>query len=86
MTALQLYRTEQGCRIALVVSVARKWMQILVIEDGRLRILRAPVTEQRYMTPLETNQRKAIASLRRLARKRGTSRAIRTAIAELVQS
>ena len=83
---LQRYRTNEGCQTALVVETARKWMQVLIIDAGRLRIIRAPVSDQSYMTPLQTNERKAIASLRRLARKRGTSRAIRAAIAEAVQS
>ncbi len=35
---------------------------------------------------LQTNQRKAIASLRRLARKRGTSRKIRAAVSHITTS
>ena len=83
---LQRYHTEQGMVTALVVKEAHKWMTILVVDGGRLRLVREPVTEKQYMTPAQTNERKAKASLRRLARKRGTSRAIRTAIADLVQS
>ena len=83
---LQRYRTEQGCQTALIVKIARKWMQVLVVNDGRLRIIRQPITEQRYMSPLQTNERKAKASLRRLARKRGTPRKIKAAVANLVQS
>ncbi len=71
---------------ALVVKEAHKWMTVLVVDGGRLRLVRELVTEKQYMVPALTNERKALASLRRLARKRGTSRAIRTAIAELVQS
>ncbi len=83
---LQRYHTEQGMVTALVVKEAHKWMTILVVDGGRLRLIREPVTERQYMTPAQTNERKAKASLRRLARKRGTSRAIRTAVADLVQS
>ena len=83
---LQRYHTEQGMVTALIVSEARKWMTVLVVDGGRLRIIREPVTEKQYMTPALTNERKAKASLRRLARKRGTSRKIRATIAELVQS
>ncbi len=83
---LQHYHTEQGMVTALIVSEARKWMTVLVVDGGRLRIIQEPVTEKQYMVPAQTNERKAKASLRRLARKRGTSRAIRTAIADLVQS
>ena len=83
---LQRYHTEQGVTTALVVKEARKWMTILVIHSGRLRLIREPVTEKQYMTSLQTNERKAKASLRRLARKRGTPRKIRAAVADLVQS
>ena len=88
MSALQLqrYHTDRGMVTALIVSEAHKWMTILVVDGGRLRLIREPVTERQYMVPAETNERKAKASLRRLARKRGTSRKIRAAIAELVQS
>ncbi len=88
MSALVLHRyhTEQGMVTALIVSEARKWMTVLVVDHGRLRLIREPVTEKQYMVPAQTNERKAKASLRRLARKRGTSRKIRAAIADLVQS
>ena len=80
---LQRYRTEQGVITALVVKEAPKWMTVLVVDAGRLRLIREPVTEKQYMTSLQTNERKAKASLRRLARKRGTSRKIRAAIAAI---
>ena len=83
---LQRYHTEQGMMTTLVVSEGHKWMTVLVVDGGRLRLIREPVTEKQYMVPALTNERKAIASLRRLARKSGTSHAIRTAIADLVQS
>jgi len=83
---LQRYHTEQGVTTALVVNEARKWMTVLIVSHGRLRLIREPVTEKQYMTSLQTNERKAKASLRRLARKRGTPRKVRAAVAELVQS
>ena len=83
---LQRYRTEEGCQTALVIETARKWMQVLIVDAGRLRIIRAPVSDQRYMTPLQTNERKAIASLRRLARKPGTSSKIRAAVSHITTS
>ena len=83
---LQRYHTEQGVVTALVVKEARKWMTVLVVDAGRLRLIREPITEKQYMTPALTNERKALASLRRLARKRGTSRKVRAAVAKLVQS
>ena len=83
---LQRYHEEllKGARVALVINEGRKWMQVLVIDKGRLKMVRRPVTEKQYMTPLQTNERKAKASFRRMARKRGTSRKIRQAIKEAV--
>jgi len=82
---LKRYHEEllKGARPALVVNEGRKWMQVLVVDKGRLKMLRRPTTEKAFMTPLATNERKAKASLRRLARKRGTSRNIRAAIAAI---
>ena len=40
------------------------------------------MTEKQHMTPLATNERRARASWRRMARKRGTSRAIRDFLKE----
>jgi hypothetical protein len=82
---LMRYREEYGgARPVLVIGEGRKWMQILMVDDGRLRIRKLPIEEQRYMAPLTTNERKARASFRRLARKPGTSRKIRQAIKESV--
>lgn len=81
---LMRYREEllKGARPALVVAEGRKWMKVLVVDHGRLRVVRRPLTEKAHMTPLRTNERKALASLRRLARRRGTSRTIREAVKE----
>ncbi len=85
MSALQLqrYHTDNGFLTAFTIKKARKWMQLLVVDGGRLRIIRRLSSEERYMTQLSTNERKAKASLRRLARKRGTSRAIRAVVADI---
>ena len=78
------YREEllKGVRPALIVKEGRKWMQLAVIDQGKLRMTKRPMTDRQYMTPLELN-RKTKASLRRLARKRGTSRTVRAAIKAL---
>ena len=80
---LMLYREEllRGNRPAVIVKEARKWMDVLVIDAGKLRIVKRPLTEKEFMSPLATNERKAMASLRRIARKRGTSRKVRAAVA-----
>lgn len=80
---LQLYHTDHGFVTALTIKKARKWMRLLIVDGGRLRIIRCLASEESYMSPLSTNDRKAKASLRRLARKRGTSRAIRAVIADI---
>lgn len=73
-----------GYRPALVLNEGRKWMDLLVVDHGRLRILKRSLDEKKYMTPLVTNERKAKASIRRLARKKGTSKRIREAVKECV--
>ena len=80
--SLQMYHDEDNRqRTALIVKEGRKWMSLLIVRSGRLVIIRRPLTDQRYMTPVLGNERKAKASIRRLARKRGTSRTIRRALA-----
>lgn len=78
------YREELllGARPAMVMSEGRKWMNVLVIDKGKLHKVRRPLTEKQFMTPLATNERKAKASLRRMARRRGTSRVIRDYLKE----
>ena len=71
-----------GFRSALVAKEGRKWMSVVVVESGRLKMIRRPLTEKDHMTPVAWN-RKPKASMRRLARKRGTSRDIRAAIKEI---
>lgn len=66
----------------LIIKEGRKWMSFLIIRGGSLKTVRKPVTEKKYMAPLQTNERKAKASLRRMARKPGTSRIIKQAIKE----
>lgn len=81
---LQRYREQLllGARPALVMSEGRKWMDVLVIDKGKLHKIRRLLTEKQFMTPLATNERKAKASLRRMARKSGTSRVIRNYLKE----
>ena len=81
---LQRYHDEdQTVRTALIAKEGRKWMQVLIVKSGRLKMIRRPLTDKDHMSPLRTNERKARASLRRLARKRGTSRIIRAAVKAL---
>ena len=67
-------------RTALIVKQNRKWMQLLVIEGGRLKLINRLMTEQRHMTDIACDDRRVKASLRRLARLRGTPRTVRDAL------
>ena len=75
-TKLQRYRDVGQTRIAMVVKTGRKWMQVLVIDSGRLRMVKRPLSDLDYMERIEAS-RKTTASLRRLARQHGTARNIR---------
>ncbi len=69
-------------RTVMVTTQGRVWMRVLRVDDGGLKIVKRPMTDHKYMTPLPwTRQNKA--SLRRLARRRGTSRAVRAAVKEI---
>lgn len=81
---LKLYQDEdQRFRTALVAKEGRKWMSVVIVDVDRLKIVRRPLTDKSYMKPLQTNERKSKASLRRLARKRGTPRLARAAVAAI---
>ena len=71
-----------GFRVALVISEGRKWMRLAVIDAGKLHVIKRSMDEQQHMTPMAMN-RKMKASLRRLARKKGTARAVRAAVKEI---
>ena len=79
---LKRYHDSEQYRIALIVSTGRKWMKVLVVEAGRLKIVRRPLSDLSYMTSTTTNQRKSKATLRRMARRRGTPRLVRTFLGE----
>jgi hypothetical protein len=75
---IKSYRDYEQQRTAIIVSTGRKWMKVLVVEAGRLKIVRRPLSDMSLMTLAITNQRKSKATLRRLARKRGTPQAVRS--------
>ena len=80
---LKRYRDSEQCRSALIVSTGRKWMKVLVVEAGKLKIVRRRLSDMKYMESMEIKQRKTKATLRRMARRRGTSRAGRTFVREI---
>lgn len=71
-----------GFRQAMVAKQGRKWMQVVVVDGGRLKMIRRPLTEKDHMRPVAWN-RKSKASMRRLARKKGTARNVRAAVKEI---
>jgi hypothetical protein len=82
---LLTYRdTDNLARVALIAKEGRKWMNVLIVKDGRLKIVRRELSEKKFMAPCATNERKAKASIRRLARKAGTPRKIRNTVKEVL--
>ncbi|MHC4413281.1 MAG: hypothetical protein ACYSW6_10010 [Planctomycetota bacterium] len=82
---LLTYRdTDNLARVALIANEGRKWMSVLIVKDGGLKIVRRELGEKKYMAPCATNERKAKASIRRLARKAGTPRKIRNTVKEVL--
>jgi hypothetical protein len=80
---LMRYREEYGgARPALIMKQGRKWMTLLVVDNGRLKTKRVAATDAQYLSPIPTNYRKARASWRRMAKKKGTSRAVRNYLKE----
>ena len=71
-----------GFRPALIISEGRKWMRLAVIDSGKLHVIKRSMDERQHMTPMPMN-RKMKASLRRLARKKGTAPVIRAAVKEI---
>mgnify|MGYP003649732252 FL=1 len=78
------YRDYEQTRIAIIVSTGSKWMKVMVVEAGRLKIVRRPLSDMSYMTSAITDQRKSKATLRRMARRRGTAKAVRSFLGELL--
>lgn len=72
----------KGFRAALVAKEGRKWMSVVVVDGGNLKMIRRPLSEKDHMVPVAWN-RKSKASMRRLARKKGTARTIREAVKEI---
>jgi hypothetical protein len=83
---MQLMRYQEpmlgGFRSALVASEGRKWMQVVVIEGGKLKMIKRLLTEKDHMVPMAWN-RKSKASMRQMARRRGTARNVRAAVKEI---
>lgn len=71
-----------GFQIALVANEGRKWMNVVIVKGGSLKMIRRPLTEKDHMTPIAWSQ-KSKASMRRLARKQGTARNVRAAVKEI---
>ncbi len=79
---LQTYHDQRQIRTAMITKEGRKWMNVLVIDGGSLKIVKRPMADRQKMATIPWT-RKNKASLRRLARRRGTSRAVRAAVKEI---
>ena len=83
------YKTNEGTRCALVLSVGRKWMRVGLIEPGLIKAKKVAISERRYMEPLDLGKaqaRKANASVRRIMRKRGHTTKLRNEITEAIKA
>lgn len=75
-------------RCAVVLSVARKYMRIGVIEAGRLKVTKVPITEREYFSEFDMSagaRRKSNASLRKLAKQKGVSGKVRKEVTEALK-
>lgn len=77
--------TDQGSRncTALVLERGRKWMHVALVEADGYRKAKLPLTEERYMKPLELT-RKTRAAINRIA-KRTTNRKLRKQVLAALQ-
>ena len=85
----QYHDERNRVRCAVVLSVARKWMRIGVVEAGRIKVMRVPITEREHFREPDRGKRqikKENASLRRLARKKGVSKKVRDEITEALNT
>lgn len=83
------YKTNEGTRCALVLSVGRKWMRVGLVEPNLIKAKKVPISEQRWLEPLDMGkgqERKAKATVRRLARKKGHTKKLREEIAEALEA
>ena len=62
------YRTEEGRVCALIVSRGRKWLGVIMATPP-IRIAKVPLTEERYMRPLDARVSHLAKSLRRIGRR-----------------
>lgn len=82
------YHDETGQRTAVILSKARKWMRVALIDAGRIKVKKMPISEERFMQEMDlgkAQRRKSFASLRRLARKKGTPTKLRNEITEVLR-
>lgn len=77
------YHDGHQFRVAFIVSRKRINMSVLLVQGNKLRLRAMPLSEQRFMRPVDAGKRqrrKAVASLRRKARAKGTPRSVRLAV------
>lgn len=87
---LKSYRTERGCKSALIRISGPKWMHVLVLH-APLSVQRVPVTEQRFMTDLIKKNKPyplngAIKVFRRFGKASGITKGAKRFLIEASQS
>ena len=68
------YRTDQGVFQALVDDTGRKWLKVLVMDAGGIRIQKQPQSEARFMTPTDYPLAKARKRFRAAGKKFGITK------------
>lgn len=78
-----------GVQVAFVLREMRKWAEVLIINPlGLLQVKRIHLLELDYMTDISFGARQERVmkqTLRRLARKKGTTRKARAALQEILE-
>lgn len=71
------YRTDQGVFTALVGEPGRKLIPVVTI-DHPIRVRKVPMTEQKYMVPLEYPVKKAVRGFLKAGKALGMTKSART--------
>lgn len=83
------WRRDDGNRIVFVIRELRKYAEVLVINSvGLLQVKRVLMFELEHMEDIDFGKRQARkmkASLRRIARRKGTTKKARAALREILK-
>lgn len=68
------YRTDRGVFNAMVDDTGRKWLKVLIMDAGGIRIQKQPRSEERFMSTLDYPLAKARKRFRAAGRKFGITK------------